>query len=105
MIDSDLLNLESQHITALIDPIRNKKANVTLSIRENSLYIYKFLGTDFVSGERVLPRSIFDDEQYYRVCPGFCLEVLMNARIIQKKYSVKNIYIKNVIAPRKSVKI
>ena len=65
MIDSDLLHLNPSHITALIDPIRNKQSHTSLSIRENSLPIYKFLGTDFVSGERVLPRSIFDDEIYY----------------------------------------
>ena len=65
MIDSDLINLESYHISSLIDPVRNKQSHISLSIRENSLPLYKFLGTDFVSGERVLPRSIFDDETYY----------------------------------------
>lgn len=65
MIDSDLLNLTPEHITAMIDPIRSQRAQVTLSIRENSLPLYRFLGTDFVSGERVLPRSLFIDRDYY----------------------------------------
>lgn len=65
MIDADLINLSSEHITALITPVLTRVVDVTLSIRENSLSIYKFLGTDFVSGERVLPKSLFDDREYY----------------------------------------
>ena len=66
MIDADLLHLRAEHITALIAPVREGVVDVTLSIRENSLPIYKLLGTDFVSGERVLPKSLFDDQEYFR---------------------------------------
>lgn len=104
MIDSDLINLQPRHITSLIDPVRNKQVQVSLSIRRNSLYIYKFFGTDFVSGERVIPRSLFVDEQYYLSGTGFGLEVLMNAKIIENKYTIKNIYFPDLIAPRKSLK-
>lgn len=65
MIDSDLLNLEPYHITSLLLPIQENKADVTLSVRENSLPIYKWIGTDFVTGERIVPREIFDTRAYY----------------------------------------
>ncbi len=71
MIDSDLIGLNTKHIRALIAPARDGSADVTLSLRENSLGLYKFFGTDFVSGERVVPREIFSDEVYYTSGPGF----------------------------------
>ncbi len=91
MIDSDLVGLRSQHITDLIAPVREGSVDVTLSIRENSLELYKFCGTDFVSGERVIPREIFADVLYYTTGPGFGLEVKMNEKILIGGYRVKNI--------------
>lgn len=105
MIDSDLLNLKPEHITSLLQPIEENKADVTLSIRENSLPIYKWIGTDFVSGERVVPREIFNDSGYYTSWPGFGLEVKMNEKILEKGYRVKNIFFPWVITPRKTYKM
>lgn len=104
MIDSDLLNLKPNHITSLLQPIHEEQADVTLSIRENSLGIYKFLGTDFVSWERVLPRSLFEESEYFTSWPGFWLEVKLNKKIIEKDYRIENVYLSWVISPRKSVK-
>jgi glycosyltransferase involved in cell wall biosynthesis len=64
-IDSDLLNLKPEHLSALIAPIRLGTADVTLSIRENSLGIYKLLRNDFVTGERAVPRAVLSDAEYY----------------------------------------
>ncbi len=103
-IDSDLLNLKPEHIQSLIAPILLGTADVTLSIRENSLPIYKFFRNDFVSGERVVPREVLNDEQYYVSGPGFGLEVKMNEKIIAGKYRMKSVYFLGVITPRKSDK-
>ena len=43
MIDSDLLHLTPEHIAMLMKPIQEEETDVTLSIRENSLPIYRFL--------------------------------------------------------------
>ncbi len=104
MIDSDLLHLTPEHITALIYPVLHGRADVTLSIRENSLPFYKWIGSDFVSGERVLPRSLFDDSAYFLIGPGFGLEVKLNSKIMEAHYRVENIILPGVITPRKSVK-
>lgn len=104
MIDADLLHLTPEHITSLIEPVKNQETQISLSLRENSLLLYRLLGTDFVSGERVVPRSLFADAAYYLSGPGFWLEVLMNDKIIQNNYSLKNIYTSGLITPRKSVK-
>lgn len=71
MIDSDLIGLKPHHIDMLIEPIVQKKSDVTLSIRENSLGIYKFFGTDFVSGERVIPKTLFADGAFFTDGKGF----------------------------------
>ena len=65
MIDSDLIGLKSEHITSLIEPIEHQDREVTLSIRENSLMIYKWLRSDFVSGERVVPRTLLQENELY----------------------------------------
>jgi hypothetical protein len=78
--------------------------DVTISIRENSLWIYHFFGTDFVSGERVLPRSLFDDVDMFLSAPGFALEVLINAQIMRDHLHVKNIFLAGVLSPHKSAK-
>ena len=106
MIDSDLIGLRSEHITSLIEPIAHQEREVTLSIRENSLMIYKWLGTDFVSGERVVPRTLLqENELYLTTGPWFGLEVKMNELIRAKGYRVKNVAFPGVITPRKSEKI
>jgi glycosyltransferase involved in cell wall biosynthesis len=103
-IDSDLLNLKPEHVRDLIAPIRLGTADVTLSIRENSLGIYKLLRNDFVSGERAVPRAVLAEEGYYLSGPGFGLEVKMNEKIIAAKYRVKSVRFPGVITPRKSDK-
>jgi hypothetical protein len=105
MIDSDLIGLEKSHVESLIAPVQDGKADVTFSLRENSLGLYKFFGTDFVSGERIIPREVLADELYYTSGPGFGLEVKMNEKILALRYKVENIVFPGVITPRKSVKL
>lgn len=65
MVDADLIGLKPSHISELIQPVISKKCNTTLSLRKNSLLIYKLFKTDFVSGERVIPREIFEDTDFF----------------------------------------
>ena len=104
MIDADLLNFKPYHMESLLTPIQHGKADVTISIRENSLYLYRLLRNDFVTWERVVPRYLLEDEAYYTSGPWFGLEVKMNEKIIQAKCRVKSVYFPNVITPRKSYK-
>lgn len=59
MIDSDLIGLESKNISDLISPIENNLADTSLSIRRDSMAICRWFGSDFLSGDRVIPRDIF----------------------------------------------
>ena len=87
-----------------MSPIQLGDADVTISLRENSLGIYKLFLNDFVTGERVVPRHLLEDAEYYTTGPGFGLEVKMNEKIIKSNYRVKSVYLPGVIAPRKSYK-
>lgn len=104
MIDADLIGLTPFHIWELIAPILEKQCDTTLSLRENSLLVYKALRSDFVSGERVIPKEIFHDESFF-VGKWFGLEVKINQKILEKNYIIGNIKLDWVITPNKSKKI
>jgi glycosyltransferase involved in cell wall biosynthesis len=58
LIDADLAGLRAADIQALADPVLNGEAAVTISLRANSLALYRAIGLDFVSGERVIPARL-----------------------------------------------
>lgn len=103
-IDSDLIGLEEKNITALIMPIKKGIADMTMTLRKNSLPIFRILGLDFVSGERVFKKSIIDDPDKLDKLPGFGLEAFLNNILIKKKMRLKVVDWKNVVTPRKAVK-
>lgn len=105
MIDSDLIGLDTPGLTALAQPIVDGMADVSISLRKNSLGIYKWLGLDFISGERVFKKDLIADLSVLDNLSGFGLESYMNQIIIQKKLRIKVVYWKNVESPRKSVKV
>ena len=105
MIDSDLLGLDTVGLNALAQPVRDGIADVSISLRKNSLGIYKALGLDFISGERVFKKDLIPDLSVLDTLTGFGLESYMNQVIIQKKLRIKVVYWPNVESPRKSVKM
>ena len=106
LIDADLLGLHPEDITALLNPVLSGATDVSISLRKNSLGIYKMMGLDFVSGERVIPRDLLGTKiAEIRALPGFGLEVYMNSLIIEKKLRLQVVYWDSVVSPRKSVKV
>ncbi|MCT4616842.1 MAG: glycosyltransferase family 2 protein [Candidatus Gracilibacteria bacterium] len=105
-LDSDLIGLDNNAINNLINPVIDKQADITISIRQNSLEIYKKMGLDFVSGERVFHKSLFTEKDFEELLklPGFALESYLNNIIINKKLRIKTVYWDKVISPRKSSK-
>jgi len=105
MIDSDLLGLRKESITALIEPVVQNQADMTMSLRKNSLGIYKLFGCDFFSGERVFYKSILGDLDQIQKLKGFLLESYINKILIEKNLRLKVVKWENVVTPRKSVKM
>lgn len=58
LLDADLSGVTPADIDALAAPVMRGEAEVSISLRSNSLWIYRRLGLDFVSGERVVPKRL-----------------------------------------------
>jgi glycosyltransferase involved in cell wall biosynthesis len=58
LLDSDLIGLTRHDVTRLIAPVLNGRAQTTLSLRGNAPRLWRWIGLDYISGERVLPRAM-----------------------------------------------
>ncbi|MGA7593727.1 MAG: glycosyltransferase family 2 protein [Gallionella sp.] len=89
LLDADLTGLEIEHINALAFPVLAGKGDVSLSLRKNSLMIFRVIGLDFVSGERVIRKDLLSDvlDEMHGL-PRFGIEVFMNRRIIAQQLSI-----------------
>lgn len=105
MLDADLVGLQEKDVTSLIEPVLRSETDVTLSIRENTMLTCKWLGLEYISGERVFPRSLLaHDLESLRAIPGFGLEVYMNEKIIEKGLRIKSVWWSAVRNPGKARK-
>jgi len=104
-IDSDLVGLREKDIVALAKPVLEDKADISISLRKNSLNIYKFFSLDFISGERVFKKELLGNLDEIGKLRSFGLESFMNKRIIKNKLRIKVVKWDNVISPRKSKKM
>jgi len=105
-LDADILSITSDDITELVKPVLENKSDMSISLRRNSLWIYKKIGLDFVSGERVISKKYLINElEEIEKLPGFGIEVFMNRIIIKNKLRVKIVKWNNVRVERKRDKI
>ena len=82
-LDADLAGLGPREIDRLAAPITSGRAEVTISLRRNSLGLYRMIGLDFVSGERVIPAWLVRDEvQTMANLPRWGAETFINQLII-----------------------
>ena len=61
LLDADLSGVTAADIQTLADPVITGRARVSISLRRNSLPLYRWIGLDFVSGERVVPARLITD--------------------------------------------
>lgn len=106
LLDADLVDLTKKHITDLAMPVLSEKYDFTLSLRENSMGLYKKLGIDFVSGERcVHKKDILNSEVFAKPKIGFSLEVLMNKHFLKNNLRFKSVYLEGLKITNKSGKV
>lgn len=106
LIDADLVGLTAHNITKLAEPVLSGEADMSISLRKNSLLIYRLIGLDFVSGERVFHRSLIEDHLSAIVClPGFGLEVFLNRRVLEEQLRLSVVWWSGAISPRKWKKV
>jgi glycosyltransferase involved in cell wall biosynthesis len=105
-LDADLKHLTAANVTALAEPVLSGRCGMSISVRKNSLAIYRRMGLDFVSGERAMAKRIVASclSDIDRL-PRFGLEAYINARIIDEQLSIAVVAFDNVINTRKAVKV
>lgn len=99
LLDADLIGLTPKSISDLVEPVLSRKADISISLRKNSPWIFRKIGLDFISGERVFSRKLVQDHlNEMQKLPHFGLEVYLNKLIIKNKYRIKIILWENVIS-------
>jgi len=105
LLDADLLGLTSSNIATLIEPVSSGIADISISLRRNTPWVWKLIGIDYISGERVFPKKMLKDNlEKIRSLPGFGLEIFINNVIIANKYRIKIVKWNNVDSPYKHKK-
>ena len=106
MLDADLIGLSKEDITQLIEPVHNGEADISISLRKNSLPIMRWIGLDYVSGERVFRKEVLVEHlDTIEQLRSFAIESFFNRIIIQKAFRIKVVRWENTITPRKSAKV
>ncbi len=105
-LDADLIGITKENITSLAMPVVEGKSDITISLRQNSLWIYRFIGLDFVSGERVMDRKyIMENMEEIKKLPGYGIEVFMNRLMINHKLRISIVDWNNVRLATKQQKL
>ena len=106
LLDADLKGLRPEDLDALAAPVLSGRAAVSLSLRRNSLALFRWVGIDFVSGERVVDKRLLADVlQDIHALPRFGIEVFMNKRIIAARLPVAIAHWRAVTQSRKTEKL
>ncbi|MEK7133643.1 MAG: glycosyltransferase family 2 protein [Patescibacteria group bacterium] len=89
LLDADLAGLSPEYLTSLIEPIISGKADISISLRGNTFIAWRWIGLDYISGERVFAKKFINPllERISRL-HGFGLEVYMNKSIIKQKLRI-----------------
>ena len=106
LLDADLAGITPADIDALAAPVMRGEAEVSISLRSNSLWVYRQLGLDFVSGERVVPKWLLKSavEAMQRL-PRWGGEVFMNEIFIRQGCRIAVVRWRRVLNIRKYQKV
>lgn len=105
LIDADLTGLSADHLTALIAPVKAGRAHMSISLRDNAPFLWRWIGLDYISGERALRRDLLDgqDEALGRL-PKFGFEVFLNSLVLAARAPVAVVRLPGVKSPLKAAK-
>ncbi len=105
LLDADLANITEHDISALATPVLSGQVDVSISLRKNAYAIHHFIGLDFTSGERVIPRWLLGNVLHeIEHLPRFGIESYMNSLIIKKQLRVAVVRWREVTHMRKAEK-
>lgn len=107
-IDSDLVGLKTQHISDLIKPIINKKADLTLGLLGSDIHRGTNLASRMfpgISGQRAFSKKLLADFSAPKNC-RFSIDLLITKHIRRNhKIQIKNIDLRGVTQVTKEEKL
>ena len=105
LLDADLTGLRAADLTALIAPVLAGQSEVALSLRGNAPGLWRVIGVDYITGERVLPMALVAPcLAQIAALPRFGLEVFLNGRIKAAGLRVAIVRWPGVASPAKAQK-
>jgi glycosyltransferase involved in cell wall biosynthesis len=106
LIDGDLLGLTADHIAALAAPVRAGRAEMSISLRDNAPRPWHWIGLDYISGERVLPRAVLEEGIVaLDTLPRFGFEVHLNSLALRQGLRISVVRWRGVRSPLKGAKM
>lgn len=106
LLDADLEGVTAADIQALADPVISGRSQVSISLRSNSLFIYRRIGLDFVSGERVIPASLLKGAvETMEALPRWGGESFINELIVRRRLAIVVVDWAGVLNVRKHRKL
>lgn len=103
-LDSDLVGLDAHALTELILPVVSGQADATISLRGNAPGPWRWLGLDYLSGERAMRAELAPPTERLDALPRFGMEVMMNDLWLRKAARLQVIPWPDVASPYKSAK-
>lgn len=89
MLDADLIGVTAKGVLDLLMPVRSGRADVAISLRQNAPWVWRWIGLDYISGERVMRReTVLPYLDRMAGLKGFGLEVFLNRLWINEKARV-----------------
>ncbi|MBI5139990.1 MAG: glycosyltransferase family 2 protein [Candidatus Vogelbacteria bacterium] len=108
LLDADLIGLNADNVSRLIEPVTFGVADVSFSVRRISFFadiFYRLVGMDILTGERVFKKSLIEDrlEEISRLS-RFGIETFFNNVIMASKSRIRVVFWDNVRSPLKASK-
>lgn len=105
LLDADLAGLTAAAISALIAPVAQGRAEASVSLRGNAPLVWRMIGVDYISGERVLPQALLVPHlDRMAALPRFGFEVFLNELLIEAGTKVEVVRWPGVASPSKAAK-
>lgn len=89
LLDADLAGLNPEYLTSLIESVVSSDADISISLRGNTFIVWRWIGIDYISGERVFAKRFINPLlDRISALQGFGLEVYMNKFIVRQKLRI-----------------
>lgn len=94
MLDADLIGLKDRHVMSLLQPVIDKEVDMTIGIFKSGRGATDLAQkiAPFLSGQRVISKSVFDKLKYYKV-KDYGIEMALTLMAEKEKIKVKEIYL------------